>query len=500
MADANEIDSPVLDSLRVEITTLSENYSRVENYCSDKFNSNFRDAVGRGIEMFSREIPEIKEFDSMILDLGVLSFREFETQFCQRVEQEIALYVKKFKKYLQSRVDLEGKSGAPIDSEQPSISGRGLRSNVLTQSGNDLPLTRSTDDAHENRAMLARACLFAASRLRLWNTFDRGELSRLLNAAEILTPDMLLLSALRYFQRNEPGVLRKRFPHPNAEVLEISVVECGSFLTELFDSPISAALLPWLRALWCYEPVRTLLTGKLTIDRVKEIQRVFDDTSFRKADMRKMFDAPLVRNSERWTVLNESTFREPKLQSVLSKRIYGESGSRQKSAGGATEIRVDNAGLVLLWPLLVDLLSRLDLWDKSRFVDLQSQINAACWLDALIWADDCAHEWRMPLTKWLCGLPLDCEIEWQAPDEETAGKLYGWLPMLSKQLPGWRTLSTHDIRTLFLQRPGELVKTEASLKLTVQREPFDILLNDWPWPLDQLMLPWLEKPLSIDWL
>jgi hypothetical protein len=238
----------------------------------------------------------------------------------------------------------------------------------------------------------------------------------------------------------------------------------------------------------------------LTIDRVKEIQRVFDDTSFRKADMRKMFDAPLVRNSERWTVLNESTFREPKLQSVLSKRIYGESGSRQKSAGGATEIRVDNAGLVLLWPLLVDLLSRLDLWDKSRFVDLQSQINAACWLDALIWADDCAHEWRMPLTKWLCGLPLDCEIEWQAPDEETAGKLYGWLPMLSKQLPGWRTLSTHDIRTLFLQRPGELVKTEASLKLTVQREPFDILLNDWPWPLDQLMLPWLEKPLSIDWL
>jgi hypothetical protein len=134
-----------------------------------------------------------------------------------------------------------------------------------------------------------------------------------------------------------------------------------------------------------------------------------------------------------------------------------------------------------------------------QFTDAQAQINAACWLDGAIWADDCAREWRMPLTKWLCGLPLDTEVVWQAPDEAAAELLQQWLEMLAKQLPAWRTLEIQDIRALFLQRPGRLEFAEGAVTLTVQPESFDILLRDWPWPLDTLMLPWLEQPLSIQW-
>jgi hypothetical protein len=141
----------------------------------------------------------------------------------------------------------------------------------------------------------------------------------------------------------------------------------------------------------------------------------------------------------------------------------------------------------------------IGVWKKVQFTDAQAQINAACWLDATLWADDCAREWRMPLTTWLCGLPLDTEVAWQAPDEAAAEQLQQWLVMLAKQLPAWRTLGIQDIRALFLQRPGRLEFAEGAVTLTVQPESFDILLRDWPWPLDTLMLPWLEQPLSIQW-
>jgi hypothetical protein len=164
-----------------------------------------------------------------------------------------------------------------------------------------------------------------------------------------------------------------------------------------------------------------------------------------------------------------------------------------------TTLPVANAGLVLLWPLLPDLFARLGLWKNGAFTDMQAQINAACWLDAAIWAGDCAREWRMPLTKLLCGLPLESELEWQAPNEAAAAQLHQWLVALSAQLPGWRTLGTADIQTLFLQRPGRLERVDTAFTLAVQPEPFDILLSDWPWPLDALMLPWLERPLCIQW-
>ncbi|ANB72014.1 hypothetical protein AYM40_06245 [Paraburkholderia phytofirmans OLGA172] len=361
---------------------------------------------------------------------------------------------------------------------------------------------------------IAEACLFSTSRLHLWKTLDRGELHRLLNASDVLTPDMLLLSALRYLHEDAFWDLGKNLLQPEVAVLAISVDGCERALTELFDLPLSRSLLPWLRALWAHEPVRRVMEGRVAFDRVKEIQGVFDEVSFRKGEARKafndvpsqaretqrVFDATGSRESEMRRVLNESSFRTREVHPVLLKRTSGGRRCWQECAASSTEIQVNNAGLVLLWPLLPDLLCRLGLRGKDRFIDAQAQTNAACWLDTLIWNDDYAREWRMPFTKWLCGLPLECEIEWQAPDETTTEQLHCWLATLPEQLPGWRTLQVQDIRTLFLQRPGEMLLTETSLKLKVQREPFDILLNDWPWPLNQVMLPWLEQPLMIEWL
>jgi hypothetical protein len=54
------------------------------------------------------------------------------------------------------------------------------------------------------------------------------------------------------------------------------------------------------------------------------------------------------------------------------------------------------------------------------------------------------------------------------------------------------------MRSLFLQRPGTLYRRKSHWTLQVQPDVSDILLADIPWPLDHLMLPWLEAPIKIE--
>jgi hypothetical protein len=271
----------------------------------------------------------------------------------------------------------------------------------------------------------------------------------------------LLLGALHYLQKNSHQ--RVLLPEVEAKVLAVPTAGHEELLVRLFSVPAPQRLLPWLQALWRHQPLRNWAESRLPAERLRAFRQERIDARPRA-----------VASSMPLTGSHESP---PEL----------------------TTLPVANAGLVLLWPLLPDLFARLGLWKNGAFTDMQAQINAACWLDAAIWAGDCAREWRMPLTKLLCGLPLESELEWQAPNEAAAAQLHQWLVALSAQLPGWRTLGTADIQTLFLQRPGRLERVDTAFTLAVQPEPFDILLSDWPWPLDALMLPWLERPLCIQW-
>ncbi|WP_338011053.1 contractile injection system tape measure protein [Photorhabdus temperata] len=64
-----------------------------------------------------------------------------------------------------------------------------------------------------------------------------------------------------------------------------------------------------------------------------------------------------------------------------------------------------------------------------------------------------------------------------------------WLDAIINQLPTWKKLGRNDVRQLFLQRPGELLIDNQEIKITVQHQPFDLLLTDWPWPLNIAKFP-----------
>jgi hypothetical protein len=167
----------------------------------------------------------------------------------------------------------------------------------------------------------------------------------------------------------------------------------------------------------------------------------------------------------------------------------------------ALPLPVANAGLVLLWPTLPRLFRTLTLTDDTgRFKDNAARQQALACLDWLAWSEPVCAEWRTPLTRMLCGVSDDGPLEPEPLTAQLREMLDGWLAGALGSLPRLSRCSIGELRALFLQRPGTLHETDGVLMLSVAREAIDILLNEVPWPLTQVALPWLSSPLSVDWI
>ncbi|MFW5400582.1 contractile injection system tape measure protein [Yersinia sp. 1252 StPb PI] len=163
-------------------------------------------------------------------------------------------------------------------------------------------------------------------------------------------------------------------------------------------------------------------------------------------------------------------------------------------------LAVSNAGSLIFWPLLSTFFSIFGLLEKQVFINQQAQVDAVCLLDWLIWGDDEISNRRLTLTKVLCGLPMHFDAAWCAPAAEQKIVISEWLEGVRGQLPAWKRMGSEDIRTLFLQRAGEILWLEGGITIHVNSEIYDALINDWPWPMNMACFNWLQQPLTIRWL
>lgn len=164
-----------------------------------------------------------------------------------------------------------------------------------------------------------------------------------------------------------------------------------------------------------------------------------------------------------------------------------------------SSIIVANAGLVLLWPLLPGLFSAAGWLDNGHFIDDTARWQAVGALDWLVWGDNTLAEWRAPCPRLLCGIPEEVPFTACPPDAEQQVALDTWLTRAFATVPHLECCSVNDLRGFFLQRPGTLDAGER-LILTVEPEAIDVLLYHLPWPLTQVILPWLPTPVTVDWI
>lgn len=164
-------------------------------------------------------------------------------------------------------------------------------------------------------------------------------------------------------------------------------------------------------------------------------------------------------------------------------------------------LKISDAGLILAHPFIRRLFQNLELVDeKGRFVSGLARVHAVHLLRHVTGFKDEHLGHRLLLEKALCGLPLSYSIpeEWEATPrekEETEG-------MLSALLSYWPTLRKSSIDALqrgFIQRAGTIGIEEGGFVVHVEGSAMDILLEELPWEISFILLPWLDKPILVEW-
>lgn len=164
----------------------------------------------------------------------------------------------------------------------------------------------------------------------------------------------------------------------------------------------------------------------------------------------------------------------------------------------ADGIIVDNAGIVLLHPFLPRFLEGLGVSDGDVLVD---RARAMCLLHYLATGEPTAPEYRLTLAKVICGVALDEPVEAEAG--LTAAEAEEAAALLKAAIGHWEALrgtSPDALRIEFLMRPGVLsVGADGDWLLRVETRTVDVLLDQLPWGISMIALPWMPGLLRVEW-
>ena len=164
------------------------------------------------------------------------------------------------------------------------------------------------------------------------------------------------------------------------------------------------------------------------------------------------------------------------------------------------EIFISNAGLCLLAPYLSAFFKEIGLTAGNVFIDKWKQQHAVYLLHWIATKDTDPTEDLLLFPKLLCGWPLlmPCINTININEKEK----YDSEELLSSVIQNWSVLkntSPDGLRESFLQRPGKLVEKEQQFLVKPDQQSIDLLLEYIPWTFRTILLPWMKKPLIVEW-
>lgn len=176
--------------------------------------------------------------------------------------------------------------------------------------------------------------------------------------------------------------------------------------------------------------------------------------------------------------------------------------SSKRPAQDLFPLPVQQAGLVLLHPWLARFFENCGVKQVGN-PELQpfALPRAAALLHFLATGREELYEYELGLVKILLGqhpetqLPV-CDGLLTADDIEEVEAL------LQAALEHWSTLkntSIQGLRSSFIERQGLLRQEESGWKLNVERKPYDMLLDQLPWGISIVKLPWMPRAIFSEW-
>ncbi len=223
-------------------------------------------------------------------------------------------------------------------------------------------------------------------------------------------------------------------------------------------------------------------------------------------------------------LLSEFVSREPSFSAAAVSKIYtkqtrrwadelrniildtmpgplAEPKQNETKAADVTTFYVENAGGVLLYIYLKKVFLETGLLnDDLSFVSQESQMQAVRLLEFII----CGHynfkEYDLVLNKVLCGYDIGAPvIEVEDVPGYDISKANRLLLSAVKSWPKIGNTSVEGFRASFLFRNGKLSQETNNWLLYVERKGIDVLMDSLPYPISIIKLPWMKKPLYVQW-
>jgi hypothetical protein len=163
-------------------------------------------------------------------------------------------------------------------------------------------------------------------------------------------------------------------------------------------------------------------------------------------------------------------------------------------------IYVNNAGMIIIWPFLSTLYSKLGLLDGKEFIDDYSLQKAVLMLHYIVFGDEKFEESNLVLNKILCGASpdffVDTTLRLNEMDKSIGEQL---LIAVTKNWEKLDNTSVRGLRESFLKRDGIIKKNENNYTLIVEAKPFDLLLKTIPWNIMMIQTSFMDIRLLVEW-
>lgn len=193
------------------------------------------------------------------------------------------------------------------------------------------------------------------------------------------------------------------------------------------------------------------------------------------------------------------------ISEVVSAKSQELNTNEEKNADSADRMAIledgiylENAGLVLLNPFLPLFFQNLGIAKNNK---LEKPERALLLLHYLATGLPEAGEHELVLPKILCGIapetPVDVRIELDDAEKTEAQAL---LEAVIRHWEALRSTSPDGLRGNFLYREGMLSLREVNhWTLRVEHKSYDILLDQLPWTIGMIRLPWMDSILYVEW-
>lgn len=156
------------------------------------------------------------------------------------------------------------------------------------------------------------------------------------------------------------------------------------------------------------------------------------------------------------------------------------------------------AGIIILHPFLVPLFNELGLLEEEQFVNSVARLKAFAVLHYIAFGSERVTGQSGAFLKFLCGIQSIEFIEETAVlTEEETGMIRECLAAFLAHWPALKNVSVDGLRTSFFQREGNFTKEEDRIEVYIAGSSIDILLDQYPWGLSIIKLPWMEPLLYV---